>query len=345
MDCGQAEEISQRYDIRGFPSIKGFGKDKKKPEDYQGAREEAALVAHVEENAKGFSCSADTATLKYKHVHGFLVNAKKRPQFILFGGKQAPDWYSGVAGEYINGKKKKADFGFVDGTSKDGQKIAKRFGITTKGKGGKAKGALLAFHGVKKGDNSVYIQMAGKLKQVSAENFAKEVIGRSAKDVEKLTSEKKAKKTPSFPPPSVPRKKAPTSLSELTTAKIGERKCFKQSKMCLLVLLPGEGDADAEGDVETTLRALAKKYRNDPISFVWVRGQSEYNSQLRSHFDDSDSAEGAKIMALKTGKRPRFVEMEGSGASVEKKGVTKFVDSVLGGGATFKRMEALPSLS
>lgn len=52
------------------------------------------------------------------------------------------------------------------------------------------------------------------------------------------------------------KQQAPTSLSELTTAKIGERKCFKQSKMCLLVLLPGEGDADAEGDVETTLRAL-----------------------------------------------------------------------------------------
>lgn len=169
-------------------------------ENAKGAEETTLVIIVMFWMCVGFSCSADTATLKYKHVHGFLVNAKKRPQFILFGGKQAPDWYSGVAGEYINGKKRKADFGFVDGTSKDGQKIAKRFGITTKGKGGKAKvkgryiqsdaelayhvqGALLAFHGLKKGDNSVYIQMAGKLKQVSAENFAKEVIGRSAKVV------------------------------------------------------------------------------------------------------------------------------------------------------------------
>ena len=76
---------------------------------------------------------------------------KKRPLFILFGGKEAPDWYSGLAGEYSSGKKKKAEFGFVDGVSKDGQKIGKRFGIQTKSKSGKPKGALLAFHASKNG--------------------------------------------------------------------------------------------------------------------------------------------------------------------------------------------------
>jgi hypothetical protein len=66
-------------------------------------------------------------------------------------------------------QKKKADFGFVDGTSKDGQKIAKRFGVETKPgkKGGKPKGALLAFRpspgkDTKPVKGSVFVQVRTK---------------------------------------------------------------------------------------------------------------------------------------------------------------------------------------
>lgn len=217
-------------------------------------------MGFVEEHAKGFSCSADTVILKYKDVFGFLKGAKSRPLFMLFGGKEPPDWFAGLAGEYVNGKKKIADFGFVP-SSKDGQKIAKRFGVVTKSKGGKTKGALLAFHGLKK-DKSAFLQMPGKLKSAVATQFAKEVIGRSAKDVEKLMKEKAAKSTPPFPPPKVPRKKAPTSLTELTTAKKGEQKCWKQSRICLLFLLEDSAEDD-ETEAETTLRALVRRLNCD----------------------------------------------------------------------------------
>lgn len=41
--------ISQNYGVTGFPTFKFFSKDKKEPEDYEGERTEAGIVAYLNE--------------------------------------------------------------------------------------------------------------------------------------------------------------------------------------------------------------------------------------------------------------------------------------------------------
>ncbi|XP_075717220.1 protein disulfide-isomerase A6 isoform X1 [Rhinoderma darwinii] len=44
IDCDQHKTLAGQYEIRGFPTIKVFGANKNKPEDYQGGRTSEAIV-------------------------------------------------------------------------------------------------------------------------------------------------------------------------------------------------------------------------------------------------------------------------------------------------------------
>jgi len=48
-DDAKNAHISQKYEVTGFPTIKFFSKDDKKPEDYEGGRTEADIVAYLNE--------------------------------------------------------------------------------------------------------------------------------------------------------------------------------------------------------------------------------------------------------------------------------------------------------
>jgi len=39
VDMTENESVGAPYDVKGFPTLKWFGSDKKKPENYEGARE------------------------------------------------------------------------------------------------------------------------------------------------------------------------------------------------------------------------------------------------------------------------------------------------------------------
>eukprot|EP00282_Hemiselmis_andersenii_P008385 CAMPEP_0114140228 /NCGR_PEP_ID=MMETSP0043_2-20121206/17267_1 /TAXON_ID=464988 /ORGANISM="Hemiselmis andersenii, Strain CCMP644" /LENGTH=423 /DNA_ID=CAMNT_0001234297 /DNA_START=59 /DNA_END=1329 /DNA_ORIENTATION=- len=47
VDADKHKELGGQYDVRGFPTIKVFGKDKKKPEAYQGERTAQAIAKHL----------------------------------------------------------------------------------------------------------------------------------------------------------------------------------------------------------------------------------------------------------------------------------------------------------
>ena len=52
MDCtGDDKETCDTYKVKGFPTIKVFGKDKEKPEDYKGGRDADAIEAFVKKEA------------------------------------------------------------------------------------------------------------------------------------------------------------------------------------------------------------------------------------------------------------------------------------------------------
>lgn len=47
VDATAHESLAQKYQIQGFPTIKVFGADKKKPVDYQGQRTADGIVAEA----------------------------------------------------------------------------------------------------------------------------------------------------------------------------------------------------------------------------------------------------------------------------------------------------------
>jgi hypothetical protein len=321
LDAGEATEVAQKYDIRGFPTIMTFGQDKSKPDTYKGGREEAALVDHVTSESAGFVSMSDMDTLTYKKMYGFLDNPAS---VLLLGKEEPPGWYSALAGDFTE---KKLTFGFVPGTT-DGNKIKARFNIK-KGKGG------LFFFSKKL---ETFVQLKGGIKAEAAKKFVASAF-KAAKKKEKFEQVGKAGKTPRFPPPEVPRKKNPTSLTQLTK-KNQKSKCWElkgKKNICMLILLA----ADASyGDYEASLKKMSKKYRNDPVSFVWV-SDDEGGANIRETLGIEEATTHA--VCFKTGKRNRYAIAEmASGKS--SKVAMNFVDNVLGGGANFKVIKNLPAL-
>eukprot|EP01134_Creolimax_fragrantissima_P002783 CFRG2783T1 len=51
VDATVQQEIAGRYQIKGYPTIKVFGRNKSKPKDYQGAREASDIVAYAKDLA------------------------------------------------------------------------------------------------------------------------------------------------------------------------------------------------------------------------------------------------------------------------------------------------------
>jgi len=46
VDMTENESVGAPYDVKGFPTLKWFGFDKKKPEAYEGQREAGAIVEY-----------------------------------------------------------------------------------------------------------------------------------------------------------------------------------------------------------------------------------------------------------------------------------------------------------
>jgi len=141
---------------------------------------------------------------------------------------------------------------------------------------------------------------------------------------------------PAFPPPDVPRKSASVSLRELTHDNLPTH-CFGGSKsLCVIALLPRGATAAPDA-----FKSLAARHRNDPVAFVWLktRGQAEFIAA----FGAEDDGQMPRLVAVKFGKRPRYALSEPGAFEVPAMGA--FIDTILGGGASFKKLAELPELT
>jgi protein disulfide-isomerase A6 len=322
VDCTEPsneKDVCANYNIRGFPTVKVFGKDKKDPEDYGGAREVAAMVTYMKDNSAGFSSGGGgTQSLTYLKTYTWL-NGGKEPRVLLFGKKasvkDAPEWLGSVAGEFD----KKAVFGFAPAAE---DKIAGRFLFK------KLPQLVLMFPSGK------YATHKGKISEQEVKDFVSKTLKLSKKEKKALPA------TPSFPAPSVPRKKQGRAMSQLTAANAND-KCFKLSgkkNICVLLVLTAEQE-ELEHDQQQLLKDIAGKYRNDPLQFVWVA--SADGAAVKEAFGLDDEG-GPHMVALKTGKRNRFAK---HGGEADSDGVSNFLDNILGGGVQMKAIKKLPSLT
>ena len=269
MDCqqGDAEAVCGRFDIKGFPTILVFGKERAKGEPYNGERTADAIAAFAGEAAKGFAPASMIEALSYKGVHAFLHGGSAPGRLLYLAapaeeeGEEegaAPAWLDALSNSYSSGGRRSVAMGFVPAAD---VAVAKRFKLKAT-----ALPALVFCHHAAQRWEAL---KAGKLKAKAAAKFVAAAFKRAqgAADDAVLAA---LPRLPVFPAPKVPRKKARKSLRELT-AENAKKRCFGlkgKKNVCVIMLL--EPDAPGlEDDDAALLGGLADKYRNDPfVSFL-----------------------------------------------------------------------------
>eukprot|EP00322_Chrysochromulina_rotalis_P028448 CAMPEP_0115866902 /NCGR_PEP_ID=MMETSP0287-20121206/20490_1 /TAXON_ID=412157 /ORGANISM="Chrysochromulina rotalis, Strain UIO044" /LENGTH=317 /DNA_ID=CAMNT_0003321487 /DNA_START=16 /DNA_END=969 /DNA_ORIENTATION=+ len=261
------------------------------------------------------------------HLHSKDAG-KPKVILLLDAGDEAPSWYSTAAMHYKTGREKKVGFMAIK-AGKDAQTTASRFGVAEIPEGGVLFGCTIDGAG------------GGHFKRYT-EPLAEGGAGARSRGVRAFVDgllsgipEDERSPLPAFPEPTRPRKAAPVSLEEFTHESLPLRCYGVQAKpLCVLAVMPtfaGEG-CPAE------VAALAKRHANDPVGFGCV-GARKQDTFLAAY--GIDAAELPVMIAVKAGKRPRFAKLNDN---LDSQAMNLFVDTILGGGASFKRIEELPEL-
>ncbi|RLN97047.1 hypothetical protein BBJ28_00018851 [Nothophytophthora sp. Chile5] len=314
------QALAQKYQIKGYPTIKEFGAKKKKPRDYQGGRTKKDIVQYVKssEEAKKLGVGgADISTLEFANVHTFLTQSEL-PSAIFFGrpkpgkksGGKAPSWLSAVAESFTEGKKKKkhptVQLAFVPGSD---DKVAKHFGLNDD--------QLPAVVFVYAASQKFVVSDVSPLNEAAAKTFISEALA----NVETAASDETLPSVPLFPSPEVAKKKPSVTLKELDAQ--SARDCVTQrGKMCVVV-------AKEDGEV---VRSLAKKYRRDPFTFLSSAIDAPAFQALTQFIGQAEGASQPEVIVVKPGRKTKYSALQGS---TDEGGVSEFLDKLLDGSSPF----------
>jgi len=382
IDCTapEGQSVCADFGVSGYPTIKTFGKNKKKPQTYQGARKQKDLLFYAEGGARKSAAPPPPLVelVRYTGTYTWLRTPsfpKRKPHLLLMGKSKGmlaltpPSWFEKLAvrlaeeDEATGALRKKVVTGFV-ANNKEGEKTQKRFGVVPlpKEEGGRKSPPHLP----------ALVLCLSEPAEVFVVRSAAE-LGAKPPDVDALTewvvdfiadADVEAPKLapwPTFPGPSAAqlglksaRKKG--SYKRLTD-KTAASHCFAPKArtgkggapgavpMCAMLFLAAD-----QTSLDTTARQfladLAAKYKNDPLSVVYVVGRSEATAAVRPALGvDATDNKNVHLVVLKTGKRPRYASLE-LGPVATLAPAEKFLDRVLGGDAKFTRMKgALPEVT
>jgi len=342
VDCTEDDkELCGKYGVKGFPTIKVFGADKKNPTAYESGRDADSIEAFVKNEAskgsEGTASSKLVPVINYVKMHEFLHELKpKLPKVLLFANdKGVPSWFKMAASgfkrtteeevnQYKQGKvveKKKVKktaptivFGVANTTD---AKISSKFGVD------EPPTVFICF-------GTHYTSYDGKFSKAELVEFLEEYVDMEVPKPEDLP-EGEWSALPRFPEQSTPKvQKKKKSLTQLDSDNLYTT-CLKGTA-CLL-LLGGGGDADAAA--VTILDGLSSKYRNDKFNFAQVDGsvQKDFAGAL-------GATELPALVAIKgkREKRMRYARFEGAMTASASE---SWMDRILGGDARFTTLKEL----
>ena len=117
--------------------------------------------------------------------------------------------------------------------------------------------------------------------------------------------------------------------------------CFGSYRGTCVVLVVDANGVD-EFPENAVMAELAKKYRNDPFSFVWIDGGAQ--AEFARAFGVKKSHAPA-LVAVKSGRRNRFAVMAANaGDGLDERVASAFLDKILGGDMRFEPIASLPSV-
>ena len=295
----------------------------------------------LDQNAKYKTGSTKTmAYVEYLDVYQFLYGSKKPKVLMLQAGPFQPSWLQSTAVKFKKGKNISVEFGYAD-VSPDtkGEEIANRFGIYAD-----ELPAVLTIHVVDEGEANFVVETVEEKKSANVKKF--KAAAQKILDLKKDATRDGTKPVPSFPQPDRPRKQGEISLAELTPDNL-DKACYKGTKsICVIVLVKAAG---GEYEEKTALTTVAKTYRNDNVSFVYLdaRKQADFLSAFglaaREVYAPANEKNKGAIVLKPSKRRNRYAVYKGRADSAA---LSQLVDQVLGGySVEFKTIQAFPELT
>jgi len=331
VNMDEHQSVGGPYGIKGFPTIKTFGLDKKSPSDYNGARDAKAIV----DGALKEAASVVRARLSGKTGSGSSSSSKSSGSKSSGSGSS-----SGGDGAVIHATEAsfKADVmdnddfvmvefyapwcGHCKNLEPEWRKAAKELGGVAKlvAVDATVHGSLASKYGVK-GYPTIKVFKAGK--KDSPEDYQG---GRSASDIAQFARNNAAASA------------KPRPVVQAHSLKALEEQCTeKGAALCLVTFLPHilDGGAAARNKAIDTLKKTAAANAKRPFGYVWLEAgaQPELEEQL---LQGNTFYPATVALALK---KQRFTPQLGQ-FTVESLG--QFMTDVLSGRAASQKLPALP---
>jgi protein disulfide-isomerase-like protein len=351
VDCDEESNkaLCASAGVKGFPTIKGYNKlagseDRETSESYDGSRDKDGIVNFVKGRLSGGGGGGGgggesklAPKLTYDKAFPFLHGGDASiPKVILLttgagpAGKNTPGWFTSVAVKYKKGKK--YDVMFAHNAEEEPAGISRNFKVSefpavvfarSDGAGGGRYKVLPA------ATLNTFMKVSDNIKTVV--NFVDDAKARS---LESISTSDDFAEMPKFPEPRKPRKHADVKYAALTEDNV-DVDCFGgNAVICVIAVV--DAPAGDEFNENAAMAEIAKKYRNDPLSFVWVDAESNADFIHPFGLTPEDTP---RLVAVKSGKRNRFTIYDPEGA-LDVKGASDFLDKILGGDARFTGMQA-----
>jgi protein disulfide-isomerase A6 len=267
VDATQHESLAQKYQVKGFPTLKVFGADKKAPTDFEGQRTADAIISEAMKQANalvksrkagGAGGKAKTDKPKPKKASGgsksgsavvelteanfnALVMESNEPWIVEFFAPWcghckalAPEYETAAAELKADGIK----LGAVDATVHG--ELAQKYGV-------KGYPTIKVFGGGPKKKAQTY---KGPREAAGIVEYARSTLGNTYA--------------------------AAIELQELTSAEVFQSTCGA-AKLCAVLFLPHILDSGAQGrnTYLDTFKEIAAEFRKMPIAFVWAEANAQ----------------------------------------------------------------------
>lgn len=335
LDATANEKTAQTYGIKGFPTLKVFGADKKNPVDYQGQRTSDAIISEAMKAANqmvkdrkkgkgGKSSGADkkeekpktkkskggskVVTLTESNFESTVLDSNDH-WFVEFYApwcghckNLAPEWEE--AAKKLDAVAPNIHLGAVDATEAAG--LASKYGV-------KGYPTIKQFNAGKTGKDKKGKEYRGPREAAGIVDFALqslEAVGAAL----------------------------PVEVDQLTSPAQFEEKCGADAnKICVVLFLPHILDSMAKGrdDYISLVKGIAKDFRGKPMQFLWTEAGAQ--PALESALDLNNYPSMGVVQVNKQASSALRL-------SWSKKNIKGYLDGLISGSERLSKLSTVPAV-